>query len=364
MAQQDSELKPCLDGDMAKSAMLVTPRTHPNLRYLTQNLLANHIRPILLVEKVTSDFVAPNGCLVVTKASEIPFETVDFILFRCFDRALRQIAATKAGRSTVELVYDQRPVGGGTASKTRQLAFLIHRVLLGRPAIRLTPNSRLGRSGGAFAGRYDRYFVHPGPPPLESAVSTTALRFSLVSIAKEFDTRKKIDYLIKVLAHIKVPLDVAIIFSSPEKTGSSMPNNRQRRYRDRIERNIAASLHNIEIFRDLTNEEVLGVLGQSRLFVLLSKKETFSISNIEALSRGTECLVRKDNGSSAYLTGKGTNTFHSPITKKRLAHKISRLIEKSNAERREKISNAYQFSQTKGPSFASLLLALDKRDEI
>lgn len=344
-----------------KTVLIVTPRTHPNLTYVTQHLIDSGFDPILLVEKNTDDFVCPVGCLVALSSSKLPSQPADFIIYRSFNRSLVRLAKTMFGYSTIEVTYDQRPVGDSFAPMIEQVMRRFHRRLTGRPQVRISPTSRFRSDRRLWVGNYEGYFVHPGPKVREDLAQTEEAQYSVITVSKRFDERKRLDLLLEVINQIPNRMRVAVVNSSPQRTGSVNPSTSQKRYFERVQKLISVSIHEIRVFEDLSQVDVLNLMSKSRVFALFSEKETFSISNIESLSQGTSCFIRNSNGSSSFLRDKGTFTFKSSAPKGRIVNQLTNIVEQSDKDMRETVLRNYRHEQNGEFSLASLLLSLEKK---
>lgn len=344
-----------------KTVTIVTPRTHPNLTYVTQHLIDSGFDPILLVEKNTDDFVCPVGCLVALSSSQLPSQPADFIIYRSFNRSLVSAAKTMFGSSTIEVTYDQRPVGDSFALIIEQVMRRFHRRLTDRPQVRISPTSRFRSNRRLWVGNYEGFFVHPGPRVREDVAQTEEAQYSVITVSKKFDERKQLDLLLEVINRIPEKMRVAVVNSSPQSTGSANPSTSQNRYFERVQKLTRESKHEIKVFEDLSQVDVLDLMWKSKVFALFSEKEPFSISNIESLSQGTPCLVRDSNGSSSFLRDKGTFTFKSSAPKGQIVNQLTNIIEQSDKNMRKTVLRNYQQEQNGEFSLASLLLNLEKK---
>jgi glycosyltransferase involved in cell wall biosynthesis len=314
-----------------------------------------------LVEKNTDDFVRPVGCLVALSSSQLPGKPADFIIYRSFNRSLVRAAKTMFGSSTIEVTYDQRPVGDGFALKIEQVIWRFYRKLKGRPEVRISPNSRFRSNRWLWVGKYEGYFVHPGPKVRKDSAQTEKAQYSVITVSKKFDERKRLDVLLEVINRIPEKMKVAVVNSSPQRTGSTNPSISQKLYFERVQKLIRESKHEIKVFEDLSQVDVLDLMSRSRVFALFSDKEPFSVSNIESLSQGTPCLIKKSNGSSSFLRNKGAFTFESSAPKGRIVNQLTNILEQSDKNMRETVLRNYQQEQNSEFSLASLLLSLEKK---
>lgn len=346
---------------MVRKIVIVTPRTHPNLRYLINHLQSNDWEVALLVQRITPDFMTGNETILLIDSCNVA-EIVAFnpqvILWRFFPRRLTK-PVRRDLKYCLHLTYDQKPVGERPFTRILQTAQFVKRLVLRRPLIRVSPAIDSQKQQNSLSNWTDFYFKHPGPKIERlSRQKDLGSQIPVISIvAKQFNRRKRVLQTLKALEQTQEAIRVKLIRSSSTHAGRKSAGLGEIRYERKIGEFLERTSLNVEIAYDLSQKEVLGELEKSDLFILLSARENFSITNFEAASVGTLSLISRDNGA-LFAMPEGTVTHaHYWLPSRSISKIIQRILRviEQQPNVRQKIISAYDRWQT-GPSSLDYVL--------
>lgn len=287
------------------SIAIFAPRTHPNLRYLTRELQeSGQYSTTICVDVVTQDFCAPSGVEVMSWENlreEFREKSLryDIAVVKSTFLESRTTEINEMARLVIQ--YDQARIGGSLGQRIIQLVSRIKRALWRHPSIRVSPTVGPENYASIWVTSYDGAFIHPGPSTAEIDIalksSTTSSDLPVVvTVAKSYQNRKRTSALIKSLELLPYRVELRVIRSSPVFVGSK-PSKRDVTEEQEVRNAITSSKHAIIIFENISQLETLNVMAGANLFVLISEKEPFSISNLEAISLGVPCILAETNGS-------------------------------------------------------------------
>lgn len=329
-----------------KKLLLVTPRTHPNLRYWIDHLSANGWEPTLIVDKVTKDFSVKKTDQITTPAglgaANLDLSAYDVVIWRHYPKALRgSLGAFQPCR--VSISYDQKPVGSRPLRVFVQESARIKRVLLRRPGLRISPTLDKGGLATNRGSVSSFYFRHPSPEPGETSARRETTPVVAV-IAKQFNRRKRTLLALKAIGYCTTPVRGLLISSSQTIHGYRRSGFFERWYERKLRNYVSANPDLISAVADLSQPEVLAQLSSCHLFLLPSKREDFSISNIEANSVGLVSMISSDNGSFLSSPSAARIGIRKPTSPKLLAKQIDSYLNsvESWPQERLRVLEAYK----------------------
>lgn len=294
---------------------IITPRTHPNLGYLTRYLEEWGHNVFLFVETWTQDFellegsstrviskdqLSSEALLVILKEIEIAFVR-SYTGFPGFVfRSLKKLGLSKL------VEYSQSPSLVPLMPRFRDMIKAIYRKTRGRPLLSVTCVRGNNRKNPELD--FTHYFPHPGPK-IQGTAPEANERPSIVrviSIAKSGLPRKRIDLLLTALIRLGFQGELVIVGMEPA-LASSKPRTKikrdERKYVRRLHHlvNLASMNFRIEEIKNLSHSKALELIGQADLFALPSVKEPFAISPLEAMAFGKTVVISSDNGAVDYV---------------------------------------------------------------
>lgn len=341
--------------------LLVTTRTHPNLRYLCSDLISNGFEVSLLVEKHSNDFNPPTGLNILTfkNARKENLDPFNILIYRYFSKTAVSIAGNLSRPNSLTMTYDQHPIGRGFLSRVYTLRSKLMSAFMNRPKIRLSPVSR-GSTQNPRPNEF--HFKHPGPPIKNAKPEVNVKKIEqtptrVMIVAKRFNSRKKSILALRALEKVNRNLEVTLIQADPSFTGRFKPSLREQLYDKKLMGVISQSKLRINTLYNLSHEEMLQQFESIDIFLLPSKREPFSISNLEAASRGAVSFIRKSNGSANNMPAGSAVLLNWPVNRKSTAHQIRKHIDSvpDREMKKTQVIQAYVEWSTEGPWLSDVL---------
>ena len=296
----------------------------------------------ILVDKHSKDFGESSGVRILKPESTIPFElrkSVDVIIHRDFAKNNNRVINLMRKNDALDLTYDQHRIGESLRCRFSQAMRRIIRVLQGRPQLRLSPALSKNGITEPKVSKWDYFFDHPGPEPQEEAELPTSNpnELGILLVGKKYNSRKKLDRALVALKRIDKNLSIHVVQSTPDFTSRKPPSHNGLRYQKRIVRLARESHHNVTLYEDLTMEQLDSLHLSSDILILPSSRETFSIVNFEAASKGVLSIIRKSNGSyfampKGTVSGLGSFFLERQITSMVINFAEDRLTNRTNRE--------------------------------
>lgn len=316
------------------SIAIFAPRTHPNLRYLMSELQdSGQYSATVCVDAITEDFRPPSGVDITSweklkdefQEKQMRFD-IAIVRTSLLDTKLNQIREM----ASLVIQYDQARIGGGLGQRIFQLGSRAVRALRGLPSIRVSPRIGSDHKESLWVTPYDGAFIYPGPGAQDisyalkgsNALSNLPV---IATVAKSYQKRKRTSALIKSLEFLPYTVELRVIRSSPVFVGRK-PMKRDFREEHDVQKAISSSKHRIVIFENINQLETLDVIASADLFVMISEKEPFSISNLEAISLGVPCIVAETNGSLQTMPKGSYLATPSQVSIKSLSEIIDKAI--------------------------------------
>lgn len=327
-------------------------------------MMSAGLKVSLLIEVESRDFASPTGIEIINlndrKCWESRREEFDIVIYRYFSNSARKVAASLAKKGALSLTYDQHPIGNSFYLSAQQFARGILRWLQARPIARVSPV--LGASADEGLRTKDNYhFKHPGPHPAETASSGSENSSPIVRITfvgKRYVPRKRLVFALRTFRKLRAlghSAILTVVSSDGSHTGKGPPGVLAQYY-DRRAESIALSMGSaVSIKRNLTHAEMLKVYEETDLFFLPSKREPFSISNIEAASFGVLSVLEKTNGSLRNMPSGSAHFLPKFSTSTTAAIFLSRLVPELNPQARAERLVNYKFWSVKGPFLSEIL---------
>lgn len=343
------------------TVIIVTPRTHPNLRYLASELISKEFEVSLLVEKHSSDFGWLPGLEILMAKDTLPQDAkfFDVVIYRYFSKTAVSIAGNLSGPDSLRITYDQHPIGRGFLSRVYTLRSQLMSAFMNRPKIRLSPVSRGSKNNSSSS---EFHFKHPGPPIKNAKPEVNIKKNEQVStrvmiVAKRFNSRKKSILALRALEKVNRDLEVTLIQADPSFTGRFKPSLRERLYDKKLMGVIDRSKLKINTLYNLSHEEMLQQFESCDIFLLPSKKEPFSISNLEAASRGAVSFIRKSNGSANNMPSGSAVLLSWPVTRNSIARQIRKHVDSvpDREMKKNQVIQAYEEWSSEGPWLSDVL---------
>ncbi len=345
----------------ATTILIVTPRTHPNLGYLCSQLISNGFEVSLLAENHSRDFSPPTGLKILTK-NDIRIENAklfDVVIYRYFSKTALSIAEKLIKPDSLAMTYDQHPIGRGLLSRVYTLRSKLMSAFVNRPKIRLSPVS-IGSTQNTRPNEF--HFKHPGPTikkakPELSVKKDEKVPTRVMVVAKRFNSRKKSILALRALEKVNRDLEVTLIQADPSFTGRFKPSLRERLYDKKLIGVIDQSKLKLTTLYNLSHEEMLQQFESSDVFLLPSKRESFSISNLEAASRGAVSFIRKSNGSANNMPAGSVVLLTWPVARASIARQIRKHIDSvpDREKKKNQVIQAYEEWSTEGPWLSDVL---------
>ena len=299
---------------MAKIA-IITPRTHPNLSYLSRYLEERGHTVFLFVEAATPDFQLHEGSRTQIVAKDTfsnkelceVLESIELALVRSYQGFPGAIYRQLRNRRDVRFVeYSQAPMFVPKLSILRDYLRAGYRLLRGRPKRSIT--CVLGNSKRDKGLPFSSYFPHPGPKfrKAQAIPASPSEAIRIVSIAKHGVPRKRLDLLLDALIRLGfrghltlIGMDPALATAQPRKGLSLSERQHSRRVGELM--STATATFEVEKCSNLSHSEALDQIRESDLFVLPSVREPFAISPLEAMALGKAVIISSDNGATDYV---------------------------------------------------------------
>ena len=285
------------------------PRFHSNLVGVDRALSSANISVTFLTSHVGPSQRESNGDQIVTPESarsdswcrEILSQTrPDILVVRETSRSSRTIWSRARALGIPCVFYDQGPVNLGIfyllLHPFKSLIFLlgiVRRYLLFGSSLRITPVKSWGEK--SLVALPNSKFL-PMPIGLASRRTTVSNNGSLVvvCIAKHGHRRKRVEWLLRALRQCPIQFQLILVGSSPTSKARKKQHEREVEHADSLRR----MGHDIRIESNLSEIEMLEILGQANLFVLPSRAEPFAISPLEAMAMRLPILVSADSGNA------------------------------------------------------------------
>lgn len=303
------------DNTRVAKIAIITPRTHPNLSYLSRYLEERGHTVFIFVEAATPDFQLHEGSRTQIVAKDTfsnkelceVLESIELALVRSYQGFPGAIYRQLRNRRDVRFVeYSQAPMFVPKLSILRDYLRAGYRLLRGRPKRSIT--CVLGNSKRDKGLPFSSYFPHPGPKfrkaPAIPASPSEAIR--IVSIAKHGVPRKRLDLLLDALIRLGfrghltlIGMDTALATAQPRKGLSLSERQHSRRVGELM--SAATATFEVEKCSNLSHSEALDQIRESDLFVLPSVREPFAISPLEAMALGKAVIISSDNGATDYV---------------------------------------------------------------
>jgi glycosyltransferase involved in cell wall biosynthesis len=315
----------------------------------------------MLVENHSSDFGELSG-LGILNVNDNPIaesKLFDVVIYRYFSKRVMEIAAQLSGPKAVRITYDQHPIDKTLLSKIYHLRSKLMRISSPRPKVRVSP-VRTNSKGNLIRGGF--YFKHPGPLVKQESEqkllkNSDGKNTRVVIVAKRFNSRKKSILALRALEKVNRDLEVTLIQADPSFTGRFKPSSLERLYDKKLMGVIDQSTLKIKTLFNLSHEEMLQQFESCDIFLLPSKREPFSISNLEAASRGAVSFIRKSNGSSGNMPDGSAVLLDWPVTRNSIARQIRKHIDSvpDREMKKNQVIQAYEAWSSEGPWLSDVL---------
>lgn len=317
-----------------KKLLIVAPRTHPNLRYFCHEFISSGLYEVsLLVTKCSKDFVAPADlavfCHECGSDESLVQNQFDVAIFRTYPNSLMSLVDLVCNSKTVKIQYDQSPKSMGIIAPIG-LLYLGYRLLLNRPAYRITPHGKSVKESRLMRRIGESHFRHPAPIPSLDKRHSEANPPILGTVGKRFVRRKRIDLLVRVLRELSFRGELRIYMSDNKWTNRQEPGKKELAYDQKLQNLMEKPGFKIKVCYNRTQEAMIEEMSKLDLFVLPSINEAFSTSQLEALSRGVPAILTRSNGARGTVIESVTGHIvaRSPQA---LRAKLSHLLNTPNA---------------------------------
>lgn len=340
----------------SKKVLLITPRTHPNLRYLCAELIYNGLICTLLVQKRSDDFDPPEGLTVITnkEAFDKPDkEFFDVVIYRYYLNEAMKAAQAISKPGASEISYDQHPIGDDFISKFFSWRIRIVSKFKSRPSLRVSPVKRVLRDS---VSTREYYFKHPGPvayrPLLKKQhAQAQSAPVKVIIVAKRYNSRKKTLLALSALEQVRRKIEVTLVQAEPSFTNRSLPRWFEKRLDKKLEKKIQNSQLGVLRFSNLPHEEIMNHFSTSDIHLFPSKRESFGIVNLEAASRGVLSFSRKTHGSYSSMPADSVVGLKWPVNKYSIAKQITQYIDSTpdTQEKKLMLLKSYERWSNEGP---------------